>query len=41
MMKRRQIAGHYQTAGAAMIEEREQLLPLAEQGFERLELSSL
>ncbi|HET8907232.1 MAG TPA: IS21 family transposase [Ktedonobacterales bacterium] len=37
--ERRQIAGHRQTVGAAMIDERSQLLPLAEQGFELAELS--
>jgi transposase len=37
--ERRQIAGHHQSVGAAMIEERAQLLPLAEQGFELVELS--
>src|SRR6202158_339884 len=37
--ERRQIAGRHQTVGAAMIEERAQLLPLAEQDFELAELS--
>jgi transposase len=37
--ERRQIAGHHQSVGAAMIEEREQLLPPAEQNFELAELS--
>jgi hypothetical protein len=37
--ERRQIAGQAQTVGAAMIEERAQLLPLDEQGFELAELS--
>ena len=36
--ERRQIAGHTQTVGAAMIEERAQLLPLAEQDFELVEV---
>ena len=38
-MKRRQIAGHQQPVGALMIEERAQLLPLAEQGFELAEIA--
>jgi transposase len=37
--ERRQIAGRHQSVGAALIEERAQLLPLAEQGFELGELS--
>jgi transposase len=37
--ERRQIAGHRQPVGAALIEERAQLLPLAEHGFELAELS--
>jgi hypothetical protein len=37
--ERRQIAGHAQTVGTAMIAEREQLLPLAGQHFELAELS--
>src|SRR5262249_36648432 len=37
--ERRQIAGHDQTVGAAMLEERAQLLPLAEQGFELAEIA--
>ena len=37
--ERRQIAGHRQPVGAAMIEERAHLLPLAEHGFELAELS--
>jgi transposase len=35
--ERRQIAGHSRPVGAAMIEERAQLLPLAEHGFELAE----
>ncbi len=35
----RQIAGRRQPVGAAMIEERAHLLPLAEQGFELVEIS--
>ena len=35
--ERRQIAGHSEPVGAAMIEERAQLLPLAEHGFELAE----
>jgi len=37
--ERRQIVGHSQTVGAAMIAERAQLLPLAEQDFELAEVS--
>ena len=37
--ERRQIAGHRQPVGAAMIEERAHLLPLAEHGFELAEVS--
>ena len=37
--ERRQIAGHRQSVGAAMIEERPHLLALAEHGFELAELS--
>jgi hypothetical protein len=37
--ERRQIAGHQQPVGALMIEERAQLLPLAEQGFELAEIA--
>jgi transposase len=37
--ERRQMAGHALSVGAAMIEERSQLLPLAEQNFELAELS--
>ena len=37
--ERRQIAGHHQTIGAAMVAERLQLLPLAEQNFELAEVS--
>ena len=37
--ERRQIAGHQQPVGALMIEERAQLLPLAEQGFELAEFA--
>jgi len=37
--ERRQIAGHHQTVGAAMLEERAQLLPLAEQGFDLAEIA--
>lgn len=37
--ERRQIAGHNQPVGAAMIEERAHLLPLAEPGFELAEIS--
>ena len=37
--EKRQIAGHHGGVGAAMIEERAQLLPLAEDGFELAELS--
>ena len=37
--ERRQIAGHGPSVGAMMIEERGQLLPLAEQDFELAELS--
>jgi transposase len=37
--ERRQIAGHSQPVGAAMIEERAHLLPLAEHGFELAEVS--
>ena len=37
--ERRQIAGHSQPVGAAMIEERAHLLPLAEQGFELAEVA--
>jgi len=37
--ERRHIAGHHQTVGAAMLAERAQLLPLAEQDFELAELS--
>ena len=37
--ERRQIAGRHQTVGAALIDERAQLLPLAEQDFELAELS--
>ena len=37
--ERRQIAGHSQPVGAAMIEERAHLLPLAEHGFELAEIS--
>jgi transposase len=37
--ERRQIAGHVQSVGAAMLAERAQLLPLAEQDFELAELS--
>ena len=36
--EQRQIAGHTQPVGAAMIEERVHLLPLAEQGFELVEV---
>jgi hypothetical protein len=36
--EQRQIAGHTQPVGAAMIEERAHLLPLAEQGFELMEV---
>jgi len=36
--ERRQIAGHRQPVGAAMIEERTHLLPLAEHGFELTEI---
>src|SRR5271169_4146789 len=36
--EQRQIAGHHQPVGAAMIEERVHLLPLAEQGFELVEV---
>jgi transposase len=36
--ERRPIAGHQQPVGALMIEERAQLLPLAEQGFELAEI---
>ena len=36
--EQRQIAGHSQPVGAAMIEERAHLLPLAEQGFELAEI---
>jgi hypothetical protein len=39
--ERRQIAGRHQTVGAALIDERAQLLPLAEQVFELAELSFL
>jgi hypothetical protein len=35
----RQIAGHQRPGGALMIEERAQLLPLAEQGFELVEIA--
>jgi len=37
--ERRQIAGHQQPVGALLIEERVQLLPLAEQGFELAEFA--
>jgi transposase len=37
--ERRQIAGHHQSVGAAMVAERTQLLPLAEQDFELAEVS--
>jgi len=37
--ERREIAGHHETVGAAMIAERAQLLPLAEQDFELAEVS--
>ena len=37
--EKRQIAGHHGAVGAAMIEERAQLLPLAEDGFELAESS--
>jgi len=37
--QRRQIAGHHQCVGAAMIAEQTQLLPLAEQDFELAEVS--
>jgi transposase len=37
--ERRQIAGHHLTVGAAMVTERAQLLPLAEQDFELAEIS--
>jgi transposase len=37
--ERRQIAGHSQPVGAAMIEERAHLLPLAEHSFELAEIS--
>jgi transposase len=37
--QRRQIAGHHQSVGAAMVAERAQLLPLAEQDFELAEIS--
>jgi hypothetical protein len=36
---RRQVGGHHQTVGAAMLEERAQLLPLAEQGFDLAEIA--
>ena len=36
--EQRQIAGHTQPVGAAMIEERAHLLPLTEQGFELMEV---
>jgi hypothetical protein len=36
--EQRQIAGHPQPVGAAMIEERAHLLPLTEQGFELMEV---
>ena len=37
--ERRQLAGHGESVGALMIEERAHLLPLAEQGFELAEVS--
>jgi transposase len=37
--ERRQIAGHAQSVGAAMLEERAHLLPLAEQNFELVDLA--
>jgi hypothetical protein len=37
--ERRQIAGHHQTVGTAMVVERAQLLPLAEQDFELADVS--
>jgi hypothetical protein len=37
--ERRQIADHHQTVGAAMVEERAQLLPLVEQGFDLAEIA--